>query len=92
LWKFVLLTIAGSTLWNTLFVSFGFFLGENWHVIEPYTNVISKVVYAIIALLLILWVVRLIRRERARRAAGLPDPDDALLQSEGREGEGSSRA
>lgn len=81
--RFTLLTLAGSAIWNTLFLTFGYTLGSNWHVIEPYTDVISTVVYAIVALLVIWWFVQLVRRERRRRAAGLPDPDaEELAQLE----------
>lgn len=69
--QFTLLTAAGSAIWNTIFVSFGYFLGENWHVIEPYTNWISNIVYVIILGLLAWFVVsRVLRnRRRARDAA-----------------------
>lgn len=68
--KFSLLTIAGSLLWNALFVSFGYYLGENWHVIEPYTNIISNVVYVIIAVLLVWWVTARVMRNVRRSRAG----------------------
>jgi membrane protein DedA with SNARE-associated domain len=74
-WRFTLLTLAGSAIWNALFITLGYTLGSNWHVIEPFTDVISNIVYAVIALLLVIWVVRLVRREHRRRARGLPDPD-----------------
>jgi membrane protein DedA with SNARE-associated domain len=74
--RFTLLTLAGSAIWNTLFVSLGYGLGQNWHVIEPWTDVISKIVYAVIVLLVLWWFIGLVRRERRRRAAGLPDPDE----------------
>lgn len=73
--KFTLLTALGSGIWNAIFVAFGYTLGHNWHVIEPYTNVLSKVVYVIILLLLLWWFISLIRREKRRRQLGLPDPD-----------------
>ncbi|MGA4506742.1 DedA family protein [Propionibacteriaceae bacterium G1746] len=70
--QFTALTAAGSAIWNTLFVSFGYFLGENWHVIEPYTNVISNVVYVIIIALVVWWVTARIMRnvKRAKVAPG----------------------
>ncbi len=74
--RFMLLTTAGSALWNALFVGLGYALGENWHVIEPYTEVVSHVIYALIVLVILVWAVRLVRRDRRRRAAGLPDPDE----------------
>ncbi|EWS80258.1 membrane protein [Brachybacterium phenoliresistens] len=79
--RFTLLTAAGSSLWNTLFLTLGYTLGSNWHVIEPYTDAVSTVVYAIVALLVGWWFVQLLRRERRRRAAGLPDPDADELEA-----------
>lgn len=84
---FTVLTIVGSTIWNTIFVTVGYFLGSNWTVIAPYTDVLSYVVYAIIALLAAWTLMNLIRRERRRRREGLPDPDDEHLAGEER-GEG----
>ena len=71
--QFTALTAGGSLIWNALFVSFGYYLGENWHVIEPYTNVISKVVYVIILGLLLWFVVARILRNRRRAKSANPD-------------------
>lgn len=65
--KFTALTAAGSAIWNTLFVTLGFFLGDNWHVIEPWTDLISNVIYVLIGGLLVWFVVSRIRRNRRRR-------------------------
>lgn len=46
LWKFGLLTFAGSALWNTIFVLAGFFLGEAWPVIERYADILQYIVIA----------------------------------------------
>ncbi|MFC0673929.1 DedA family protein [Brachybacterium hainanense] len=73
--RFSLLTLAGSALWNSLFLAFGYLLGSNWHIIEPYTDVISNIVYVIVAGIGVWILVQLIRREMRRRAQGLPDPD-----------------
>ena len=48
LWRFGLLTTAGSLVWNTVFVLCGFFLGEAWPVIEQYTDILQYVVIAAI--------------------------------------------
>lgn len=73
---FTLLTAAGSAIWNTIFLTIGFFMGSNWTVIEPYTDIFSNVVYALIALVILWFVVKLILREKKRRELGLPDPDE----------------
>ncbi|WP_394216986.1 DedA family protein [Brachybacterium vulturis] len=76
---FTLLTGAGSAIWNSIFLTIGYYMGSNWTVIEPYTDVFSNVAYAIVALVIVVFVVRLILRERKRRALGLPDPDQQYL-------------
>ncbi|ASK65360.1 hypothetical protein CFK39_05420 [Brachybacterium avium] len=76
---FTLLTAAGSAIWNTIFLTIGFYMGSNWTVIEPYTGIFSKVAYALIALLIAVFLIRLIVREAKRRALGLPDPDQQHL-------------
>ena len=47
---FLLLTTAGSVIWNTVFVLLGYTLGENWPRIEPYASTFQKVVIATVVL------------------------------------------
>ncbi|GAA1682694.1 DedA family protein [Microbacterium lacus] len=42
--KFGLLTAAGSLIWNSIFVLSGFFLGESWHVVEQYAEILQYIV------------------------------------------------
>lgn len=68
LWKFGLLTAAGSAVWNTIFVLAGFLLGENWHVIETYADVFQYIVIAAVVLALAWFVIARVRSiVRARR-------------------------
>ncbi|GAB3602892.1 DedA family protein [Microbacterium aureliae] len=46
LWRFGLLTTAGSLIWNTIFVLAGFLLGEAWPVVEPYVDALQYLVIA----------------------------------------------
>lgn len=64
---FVLLTTAGSAVWNTALVLLGYSLGDNWHRVEGYTGVLEKVVLGAVAVG-VLWflVTRLRRRTRDR--------------------------
>ncbi|GIH25800.1 hypothetical protein Aph01nite_41100 [Acrocarpospora phusangensis] len=67
---FTLLTTAGSAIWNTIFVMAGFVLGENWSLVETYVGVGSKVVIALVALAVLVFVgVRLGERRKGRHAA-----------------------
>ncbi|ROS30578.1 DedA family protein [Cellulomonas sp. PhB150] len=43
---FLLLTAAGSAIWNTVFVCAGYLLGENWSAVQPYAGVFQWVVVA----------------------------------------------
>ena len=46
-WRFLLLTAAGSALWNTIFVLSGYYLGESWHIVERYADILQYVVIAV---------------------------------------------
>lgn len=65
LWQFGLMTMAGSFLWNTIFILAGYFLGENWHVVERYASILQYVVLVALALG-ILWFI-LSRVQTSRR-------------------------
>lgn len=68
MWRFGLLTAAGSLIWNSIFVGAGFFLGEQWHVVEKYADVLQYVVIGVAGLAIIAFLVFRIRSlMRARR-------------------------
>lgn len=50
LWRFGLLTAAGSLIWNSIFVMAGFSLGEAWPVVEQYAGFLQYIVIAASAL------------------------------------------
>ena len=64
--RFVVLTVLGSALWNSIFVLAGYFLGENWGVVEPYADVLQKLVIATAVAAVAVFVVRRVRSVRAR--------------------------
>jgi membrane protein DedA with SNARE-associated domain len=66
LWKFGLLTAAGSAVWNTIFVLAGFYLGESWTIVEEYASILQYVVIAAVAVGVV-WF--LCVRIRSRRSA-----------------------
>ncbi len=60
---FLLFTTLGSAIWNTVFVLAGYYLGENWTVVEDYAGVLSNVVIVLVAVAVVWFVVsRLVRR------------------------------
>ena len=69
IWVFTGLTAAGSLIWNSIFVIAGFFLGENWHVVEEYAGVFQKIVIVVVAGLVSWFLVTRIRSIRRDRAA-----------------------
>lgn len=69
-WKFGLLTAAGSLIWNSIFVLAGFLLGENWHVVEAYSEVLQWIVIGAVVAVAVWFVVTRVRSlRRDRRAA-----------------------
>jgi membrane protein DedA with SNARE-associated domain len=64
---FVLLTAAGSAIWNTIFVCAGYLLGENWDAVEKYAGIFQWIVIAIVVAA-IGWFVISRLRARARPA------------------------
>lgn len=64
---FSALTLAGSLIWNTIFVVAGYQLGENWHLVEGYAGLFQKVVIVVVAVAVVWFVVQRVRTLRARR-------------------------
>jgi membrane protein DedA with SNARE-associated domain len=60
--KFLLYTTLGSAIWNTIFVLAGYFLGENWHVVERYAGVLQWVVIGAVAIAVAWFVVSRLRK------------------------------
>ena len=71
LWLFAVLTTIGSAIWNTLFIMGGYLLGANFDRIADYADVFSNLVLAAVVIVLVVWVVLRIRRNRWRAR----DPD-----------------
>lgn len=44
--KFILYTAIGSTMWNSLILTFGYLFGEHWTVVQNYTSWIDKGILA----------------------------------------------
>lgn len=70
--RFGLLTLAGSLIWNGVFVLSGYFLGEQWHIVEEYAGILQYAVIAVAAGALIWFTVARVRQLRGRsRSADL---------------------
>lgn len=73
-WRFTALTATGSLIWNSIFVLSGYFLGESWHIVERYADVLQYVVIGVTALAVGWFLVVRIRALLAERA-GRAEPD-----------------
>ncbi|CAL9621035.1 hypothetical protein SUDANB95_05814 [Actinosynnema sp. ALI-1.44] len=64
---FIAFTAAGSAIWNTALILAGYALGENWHLVERYLGVASKVVIGVVVLAIAWFVVsRLANRKKVQ--------------------------
>lgn len=66
---FILLTIAGSTIWNTVLICLGRVAGESWQMISNYVDGYSKIVLVILVIVFIgfaIWFCknRLMKKEK----------------------------
>nr|CEL20145.1 hypothetical protein [Kibdelosporangium sp. MJ126-NF4] len=61
--KFLLLTTAGSLVWNTIFVVAGYQLGENWYLVDKYAGIFQWIVIAAVAVAVVLFVVLRLRKK-----------------------------
>ncbi|QMU98074.1 DedA family protein [Microbacterium esteraromaticum] len=67
MWRFGVLTTAGSLIWNTAFILCGWFLGSGWHIVEQYVDVVQNVVIVVVALAVVVFAASRIRSVRAAR-------------------------
>ncbi len=63
--RFLLLTTAGSLIWNSIFVLAGFYLGENWHIVEQYAGTFQRIVIVAVVLFALYFVFSKVRKYRA---------------------------
>ncbi|MFE0806453.1 DedA family protein [Streptomyces sp. NPDC058794] len=68
---FLALTTLGSAIWNTVFVLAGYALGDNWSEVSGIASAYSKVILALAALALLVFVgMRLLRPGGGQRRRG----------------------
>lgn len=66
---FLILTLAGSLIWNSIFVVAGYQLGENWHRVEKYANLFQYLVIGLVGLAVVYFIARRIRSQRSRSSS-----------------------
>lgn len=68
-WRFTLLTLAGSLVWNSVFVVAGFLLAERFAEVEGFSVWLNRGVYFALLVALLLALRRLLRRRGEGSAA-----------------------
>jgi membrane protein DedA with SNARE-associated domain len=66
LWRFVIFTTAGSSLWNLLLIGAGWILGDRWEEIRPWITRYEIVVIVAVAVAFVAFVAYRLRRLRGR--------------------------
>jgi membrane protein DedA with SNARE-associated domain len=67
LWRFTALTVVGSGLWNALFITAGYRLGDRWEQVQTHLAPVGYAVAVAVAGTLVLLVVRRRRAQPDRR-------------------------
>ncbi|MEV0391659.1 DedA family protein [Polymorphospora rubra] len=73
--QFTALTTLGSGVWNSIFVGLGFALGSRWQEIDRYYNYFDYAIIGLFVLLIAWWVVKKVRKRRAKAAASAGRPE-----------------
>lgn len=64
---FIAYTAAGSLVWNTTLITFGFFLGENFHLVEKYVSYLQYLVVVLVLLGISYFVITRLRQRRIKK-------------------------
>lgn len=70
---FTSLTLAGSLIWNSIFVGAGYLLGEQWHRVEGYAGTFQLVVIAVVVIGGGWWLIGRVRQMHQARRVGPRD-------------------
>lgn len=60
--RFSLLTVAGSGIWNALWIYIGIQLEDRWREAESWAKYLDYAIYALVVLMVIIFITRMIRR------------------------------
>jgi membrane protein DedA with SNARE-associated domain len=63
---FIVYTVLGSAMWIAVFTLFGYWLGSNWRQVLDWLDIYESLVYIALALLLVYYLARRLRRMRAK--------------------------
>jgi membrane protein DedA with SNARE-associated domain len=57
MWLFLLLTIAGSLVWNSALIYLGAALGASWEIIISYTNIYAIIALSVLGVILLVFAI-----------------------------------
>jgi membrane protein DedA with SNARE-associated domain len=69
-WRFTVLTVLGSAIWNILLIGSGWLLGTQYHVIEAHIDTANNIIYALIGASIAVFVMRRLHRRRKEPSTG----------------------
>lgn len=72
---FLLLSGSGSLIWNSIFVTAGYLLGENWHLVDQYAGIFSKIVLVLVVAAVVIFIALRVR-DRLRERGSDSDRQD----------------
>ncbi|HWL22822.1 MAG TPA: DedA family protein [Ureibacillus sp.] len=66
-WVFLAFTTIGTLIWNIVLILLGAKVGENWDEIVAYMDTYSNIAYAIIAILIVLFVIWFYKKKAIKK-------------------------
>ncbi|WP_309055052.1 DedA family protein [Streptomyces sp.] len=67
---FLLLTALGSLIWNSVLITAGYLLGDQWDLVERYVGILSKVVLVLVVVAVGAWIAVRVRGRRSGADSG----------------------
>jgi len=64
IWSFLLLTIAGSLVWNSALVYLGAALGASWEIIDSYKNIYSIIIFSVLGVVLLVFAIIYLKKRK----------------------------
>ncbi|MFD2629050.1 DedA family protein [Oceanobacillus kapialis] len=65
--RFMLFTVIGTLIWNSILITIGVILGESWNEITQYMSVYSSIVYVILAVVVVVLFYLYLKKRKQHR-------------------------
>lgn len=83
MWKFLLYSLLGTAIWNTILIYLGALAGDNWQKITDYMNTYAYVIAAVAAVVFLLFIIRRFHKKKRRKstdALSLPEREGDIAK------------